>query len=434
MAMNLLEDWCRGMDVDIHRSLLVTGIPEDCGQDEIEETLREVFSPLGPYQVLNKIFLRAENAKAVLIELGEGMNLSTIPRQFPGKGGSWRVVCRDPTQDAEFLKNLNEFLESEGRTVEDVVRLLQLHRPPQPQNPNRPSDSWAETLGLLLGTVVQVICHLDAELRQREEARALEAAEVAAAALAAERKPKKIKEEPGQAADVRSVLKMESPNRWSDTEEEGDPPKPLVRQVRARTPSRRKRQNKTPRQEPVSWRKNKGSGPDASTYLEDLEADDAESMEIPENIRSPKKPRVKQEEPASKKPAAKCARKLRRAPAQGEAAGPGSASESDPDGGREGPPKRKSAAKSLAPGRKRKRVSLGPVSYVLVNSGDPKKKPAIPKKGPGSRKTASVQRAPRGPKPTQAPPAMSRGPKTKPECSPHASNESRKLISSTVHT
>lgn len=42
MAANLLEDWCRGMEADIHRSLLVTGIPEDCGQAEIEETLNGV--------------------------------------------------------------------------------------------------------------------------------------------------------------------------------------------------------------------------------------------------------------------------------------------------------------------------------------------------------------------------------------------------------
>lgn len=63
-----------------------------------------VLSPLGPYFVLNKIFLREENAKAALIEVGEGVNLRAIPRAFPGRGGGgvWRVVCRDPTQDAEF--------------------------------------------------------------------------------------------------------------------------------------------------------------------------------------------------------------------------------------------------------------------------------------------------------------------------------------------
>lgn len=46
-----------------------------------------VLSPLGPYFVLNKIFLREENAKAALIEVGEGVNLRAIPRAFPGRGG-----------------------------------------------------------------------------------------------------------------------------------------------------------------------------------------------------------------------------------------------------------------------------------------------------------------------------------------------------------
>ncbi|PNJ40995.1 PNMA8A isoform 3 [Pongo abelii] len=79
MAMNLLEDWCRGMEVDIHRSLLVTGIPEDCGQAEIEETLNGVLAPLGPYRVLNKIFVREENVKAALIENPERFDLGDHP-------------------------------------------------------------------------------------------------------------------------------------------------------------------------------------------------------------------------------------------------------------------------------------------------------------------------------------------------------------------
>lgn len=68
-------------------------IPEDCGQAEIEETLNGVLSPLGPYFVLNKIFLREENAKAALIEVGEGVNLRAIPWAFPGRGGASGEWC-----------------------------------------------------------------------------------------------------------------------------------------------------------------------------------------------------------------------------------------------------------------------------------------------------------------------------------------------------
>lgn len=417
MATNLLEDWCRGMEVDIHRALLVTGIPEDCGQAEIEETLNEVLSPLGPYLVLNKMFLREENAKAALIEVGEGVNLRAMPREFPGRGGVWRVVCRDPTQDAEFLKNLNEFLDAEGRTWDDVVRLLQLSRPARSQNQNLPPENWAEALGVLLGAVVQVVFYMDAEIRSREEARAQEAAEAHAVAASASAMGRKVKKEPRRSAQVVSALKMENLDSWNDLEDENDPPKPLVRKAGAKTRSRRKKQKKKSlKQEPVSWKKPKGHHSNSSASLEDPEADVGENMEISEYFRSNKKPCVKQEESALKKPVEKCAWKSpRNAPPDSglESAGPGVASESDQDGGQAGPAKKKvvdwASAKSPASMRKKKKVSLGPVSYVLVDVEDARKKPLIPKKGPGSRRGASVQKAPRGLQPTESPASMSQG-------------------------
>lgn len=434
MATNLLEDWCRGMEVDIHRALLVTGIPEDCGQAEIEETLNGVLSPLGPYLVLNKMFLREENAKAALIKVGEGVNLRAMPREFPGRGGVWRVVCRDPTQDAEFLKNLNEFLDAEGRTWDDVVRLLQLSRPARSQNQTLPPENWAEALGVLLGAVVQIVFYMDAEIRNREEARAQEAAEAQAVAASASAMGRKVKKEPRWSAQVVSALKMENLNSWNDLEDESDPPKPLVRKAGAKNRSRRKKQKKkSPKQEPVSWKKPKGHHSNSSASLEDPEADVGENMEISEYFRSNRKPCVKQEDSALKKPVEKCAWKSpRNAPPDSgsESAGPGVASESDQDGGQAGPSKKKvvdwASAKSPTSMRKKKKVSLGPVSYVLVDVEDARKKPLIPKKGPGSRRGASVQKAPRGPQPTESPaspsqgaPSTSRGAEAKSEGSPH---------------
>lgn len=425
--MNLLEDWCRGMEVDIHRSLLVTGIPEDCGQAEIEETLNGVLSPLGPYRVLNKIFLREENVKAALIEVSEGVNLSAIPREFPGRGGAWRVACRDPTQDAEFLKNLNEFLDAEGRTWEDVVRLLQLNHPSPSQN--QPSENWAETLGVLLGAVVQVIFYMDAEIRSREEARAQEAAEAEEAAAWASVAGKKVKKEPGLAAEVASTLKMENHRHWNAMEDQGDPPKPLARRAGAKARSRRKKQKKNPKQEPVSWKKPKGNRPNSSAYLENREAAEAESMEISESTKSNKKPCVKQEESALKKPLAKGAWKVPRDPPQeapGEAESPGGTAESDQDGGQERPPKKKAtgwaSGKSPAPMRKKKKVSLGPVSYVLVDSEEAKKKPMMAKKASGLRRDVSAQKGSRGPQHCRSSASTSRGLKAKPGGSPRASN------------
>ncbi|XP_040108407.1 paraneoplastic antigen-like protein 8A [Oryx dammah] len=386
MAANLLEDWCRGMEADIHRSLLVTGIPEDCGQVEIEETLNGVLSPLGPYSVLNKIFLREENAKAALVEVGEGVNLRAIPREFPGRGGIWRVVCRDPTQDAEFLKNLNEFLYVEERTLEDVVGLLELSRASPPQTQNRSPENRAEALGVLLGAVVQIIYYMDAEIRSQEEARTQELARSRVVASLASAAGGKVKKEPGRATERGSALKMENPDGWNDVADGGHGPKPLVRKAGPLAHSRRK-QKKTPKREPVPWKKSQGSHSHSLASLKHPAADGGKNREMLECVRSNEKPCVKQEGSALKKPLVKCAWKSPSNPPR-VAASRGVASESDQDGGLEGPPKKKAMgwalAKSPAHMRKIKKVSLGSVSYVLVDSEDPRKKPEVSKKGPGS--------------------------------------------------
>lgn len=74
---------------------------------------------------------------------------------------------------------------------------------------------------------------------------------------------------------------------------------------------------------------------------------------------------------------------------------------------------------ALPPLRKKKKVSLGPVSYVLVDAED--SRATILRKGPGARRDASVQKALRGPQCMGLPASTSRGPKAKPEGSPHAS-------------
>ena len=40
MAVTLLEVWCRGMDLDSRKALLFVGIPVECSEAEIKETLR----------------------------------------------------------------------------------------------------------------------------------------------------------------------------------------------------------------------------------------------------------------------------------------------------------------------------------------------------------------------------------------------------------
>ncbi|XDA83567.1 hypothetical protein R6Z07F_013456 [Ovis aries] len=395
MAANLLEDWCRGMEADIHRSLLVTGIPEDCGQAEIEETLNGVLSPLGPYSVLNKNFLREENAKAALVEVGEGVNLRAIPREFPGRGGIWRV---------------------QGLTTPD---------------PESVPENWAEALGVLLGAVVQIIYYVDAEIRSQEEARAQELAKPQVVASLASAAGGKVKKKPGRAAERGrgSALKMENPDSWNDVANRGDGPKPLVQKAGALIHSRRKKQKKTPKQEPVPWKKSQGSHSHRLASLKHPAADGGKNREMLEPVRSNKEPCVKQEGSALKKPRVKCAWKFPSNPPC-VAASRGVASESDQDGVLEGPPKKNAmgwaSAKSPAHMRKKKKVSLGPVSYVLVDSEDPRKKPEVSKKGPGPGRDAPDQKAPGDPQPHESPTSASQGPEAKPQGPPHASSESRK--------
>lgn len=420
--MNLLEDWCRGMGMDIHRSLLVTGIPEHCGHAEIEETLNGVLLPLGTYRILNKMFLRQENVKAALVEVSEGVNLSSVPREFPGRGGVWRVVYRDPTQDDEFLKNLNEFLDAEGRTWEDVVRLLRLNPNPPLPNSNQPPPNWAEALGLLLGVVVQVIFYMDAAIRNREEeARAEEAAEAELMEAWASTARRRVKKEPGLGVEVGSTFKMEDRNHWKNTEDHGEPPKPLVRRAGGKIRSRRRKQKKNPKQEPICWRKPQGSNYNKSN-LEAGEATATQSSEVSESAKNNKNPFVKQEETVWKK------KRVWRDPndfprsALPTADSPGNLEDSDQDGGPENPPKKKAMTwasnRIPAPMRKKKKMSLGALSYVLVDSEATKNKTVIPKKGPGSTRSVSV---PQGTQPDDALASTSRAQKTKPGGLPRVS-------------
>ncbi|KAM7058835.1 paraneoplastic antigen-like protein 8B [Molossus nigricans] len=111
MALSLLRDWCRGLDVDVHRALLVTGIPEGLEQAAIEAALQPAFLPLGTFRLLNTRAMRDERAKAALVEFVEDINHSAIPREIPGKdGGVWRVLCKDRAEDTRVLRQMKRLL------------------------------------------------------------------------------------------------------------------------------------------------------------------------------------------------------------------------------------------------------------------------------------------------------------------------------------
>lgn len=123
-AVTLLEDWCRGMDLDPRKALLIVGIPTECSETEIKETVKAGLQPLCAYRVLGRMFRREDNAKAIFIELADFVNFTMIPSEIPGKGGAWEVVVKPRNSDDEFITRLNYFLKDEGRKMADVAKIL----------------------------------------------------------------------------------------------------------------------------------------------------------------------------------------------------------------------------------------------------------------------------------------------------------------------
>uniref|UniRef100_A0A8C0E3D3 Paraneoplastic antigen-like protein 6B n=1 Tax=Balaenoptera musculus TaxID=9771 RepID=A0A8C0E3D3_BALMU len=101
MALAILRDWCRWMGVNAQRSLLILGIPDDCKDQEFQEAVQAALCSLGRYRVLGKVYRKDLGSTVALVEFAEYLNRSLIPRQIPGKGGPWTVVCLPQAPDAE---------------------------------------------------------------------------------------------------------------------------------------------------------------------------------------------------------------------------------------------------------------------------------------------------------------------------------------------
>ncbi|XP_007957221.1 paraneoplastic antigen-like protein 6A, partial [Orycteropus afer afer] len=126
MAVAMLRDWCRWMGVSARKGLLVLGIPEDCEETEVHEVLEAALWPLGRFSVLGRVFREEENATAALVELAQEVDYALVPREVPGSGGPWRVVCVPRCSGEEVLGRVFHFLEQQGQTVESVAGALGL--------------------------------------------------------------------------------------------------------------------------------------------------------------------------------------------------------------------------------------------------------------------------------------------------------------------
>lgn len=161
MPVTLLQDWSRGEHLDSQRCLLVLGVPEDCDEEELDDTLQVALGPLGRYRVVGRMFRREENAQAFLLELAQDLDLALVPREIFGKGGPWEVVISPRNSDGEFLNRLNRFLEEERRTVSDMNRVLGTDTHCLVPRVTISPDfwAWAQTLGAAVQPLLEQVLY-----------------------------------------------------------------------------------------------------------------------------------------------------------------------------------------------------------------------------------------------------------------------------------
>uniref|UniRef100_A0A674K4C6 Paraneoplastic antigen Ma-like N-terminal domain-containing protein n=1 Tax=Terrapene triunguis TaxID=2587831 RepID=A0A674K4C6_9SAUR len=160
MALHLLEDWCKGMNINPRNCILVTGVPEAFDEGAIEPILRVSTEYLSKCKMRGRMFVREEGAFAVLCELPSAVEPLQVPGTIAVEDGEWTVITTGsqpspvPASDVAFLKKMSAFLGKEGKTLADMPGLLGLD-PGVPQRESAPSpDEWVKALGQALEKVM----------------------------------------------------------------------------------------------------------------------------------------------------------------------------------------------------------------------------------------------------------------------------------------
>lgn len=114
-------------------------MPDVCKDVDLD-VLVEALKPVGTFKKIGKVFRREEDSTVGMLQIGEDVDYLLIPREVRLAGGVWRVISKPATKEAEFRERLIQFLEEEGRTLEDVARIIEKSTPHPPQPPQKPKE------------------------------------------------------------------------------------------------------------------------------------------------------------------------------------------------------------------------------------------------------------------------------------------------------
>lgn len=119
--------------------LILWSVPDVCKDVDLD-VLVEALKPVGTFKKIGKVFRKEEDSTVGMLQIGEDVDYLLIPREVRLAGGVWRVISKPATKEAEFRERLTQFLEEQGRTLEDVARIIEKSTPHPPQPPKKPKE------------------------------------------------------------------------------------------------------------------------------------------------------------------------------------------------------------------------------------------------------------------------------------------------------
>ncbi|XP_036433704.1 uncharacterized protein LOC118812695 [Colossoma macropomum] len=145
---DILINWCRGEDLKAQHAVLLIGVPEDLAVGQIEDVLHSVRC-WGRVRIRGRSFHKETQSLLVLCECREEIDADRVPPKVIPPDGSepWTVVVAKRKAKAadDFAHKLNQLLQEEGKTMEDLQCLY------------TPASSQSHTSEPLLRTMSELL-------------------------------------------------------------------------------------------------------------------------------------------------------------------------------------------------------------------------------------------------------------------------------------